>query len=299
MNDDKQIVTSSLTASTRVSSGFEVFRVQNAELEMAVVPALGARVISLRNRRKGREWMWHPGTALELFRNEPGDDFSKSPLVGWDECLPTIAPCQWKGCDLPDHGKVWSAAWDIDAQAWTKGVIITSVRLSTSPLYFQRRLEIEDNKLLVHYRLLNLSGSQQEYLWAMHPLLALQPGDELELSEEIRAHLLNERWLDTLEFGDVSPACAKVFAGPLREGRAGVRNSRSGERLTFTWNVAEADTLGIWLNRGGADGYHHIALEPCNGANDSLAVTAGKRGRSGVLAPHAEKEWSVQIEIQS
>src|SRR5882724_10779024 len=76
----------------RREQGFDVHALSNEDVEIAVVPELGAKIISLKNLRTGREWMWHPQGGVKLFRNQSGDDFSKSPLVGADECLPTIAP---------------------------------------------------------------------------------------------------------------------------------------------------------------------------------------------------------------
>src|SRR6266581_8029679 len=74
----------------RREQGFEIFILSNQEIELAVVPELGARIISLKDLRTGREWLWHPAGRRKLFRNRTGDNFASSPLVGLDECLPTI-----------------------------------------------------------------------------------------------------------------------------------------------------------------------------------------------------------------
>src|SRR5512135_2538946 len=100
------------SAITGREQGFEVFTLRNDLLELTAVPELGAKIIALKNLRTGREWMYRPPGGLRLFRNRPGDDFAASTLVGWDECLPTIAPCVWNARTLPDHGEVWSVAWD-------------------------------------------------------------------------------------------------------------------------------------------------------------------------------------------
>ena len=115
------------------------------------------------------------------------------------------------------------------------------------------------------------------------------------LPSEVRRQLDGEAWLDSLDFGKQVPACVKVFAGPLQESWAEVANSSSGDRLKLVWDAKDCDTLGIWLTRGGWHGHHHLALEPTNGAPDSLAVAAGERKRCGIIAPFAEKKWSVQI----
>jgi len=72
----------------RHEQGFEVFIIRNQDVELAVVPELGARIISLKDLHTGREWLWHPAGGPKLFRNRAGDNFESSPLVGLDECLP-------------------------------------------------------------------------------------------------------------------------------------------------------------------------------------------------------------------
>jgi len=277
--------------------GFETFVVRTGGAETAVVPELGAKVLSLRNLRTGREWLYHRHARLKLFPNKPGDNFSASTVAGWDECLPTIAPCQWQGHAIPDHGEVWSVPWELDEADWRRGVIKTSVRLPVSPLQFVRTIELRHNTLHIGYLLLNLSSGPQEFLWAMHPLLALQEGDELDLSAESRRLLQNQPWVRSLKFDKNNAGCAKAYAGPLQHGRAGVLNSISGDRLSFSWDTTECNTLGIWLTRGGWSDHHHLALEPTNGAPDALSVAAGKCKRCGLIAPHGEKQWSVQIEV--
>ena len=137
------------SCSVRREQGFEVFVLSNHAVELAVVPELGARIISLKDLRTGREWLWHPACGRRLFRNDAGDSFETSPLVGLDECVPTIAPCSWLGRDLPDHGEVWAAAWTLDLEAWERGVLRTSVSLEISPLDFERTIELQENEIRV------------------------------------------------------------------------------------------------------------------------------------------------------
>ena len=132
----------------------------------------------------------------------------------------------------------------------------------------------------------------------MHPLLALHDGDRLLLSPEIRNHLSEHPWIDTLDFSGNGLSCAKVFAGPLKHGNAAVFNPNTGDKLTFDWETMDCDTLGLWLTRGGWNGHHHLALEPSNGAPDSLAVAASEWKRCCYLEPLGQKRWSVRITIE-
>lgn len=280
----------------RREQGFEVFILSNQEVELALVPELGARIISLKDLRTGREWMWHPAGGRKLFRNGLGDNFENSPLVGLDECLPTIAPCSWQGRDLPDHGEAWAAAWTLDFETWERGVLRTSVSLKISPFDFERTIELQGNEVRLSYQLNNRAAVQEHYLWAMHPLLRLQIGDQLELPSSTRALLNGAAWIDAVNTTRPKGDCEKIFASLISEGLAAINNPETGDRLGFEWDAVQNNTLGLWLNRGGQHGHHHFALEPANGEPDVLAAAA-QRKRCGVVAAHGSAAWQVCIQV--
>jgi len=282
---------------SRREQGFEVFGLRNDDLEISLVPELGAKIISLISRRSGREWMWSPGVERKLFRNQPGDDFAAGTLIGWDECLPTIAPCRHQSRQLPDHGEVWSVPWTIDRDAWRQGRLKTAVELQVSPLDFERTIELCGNVVHIRYQLTNRNAAAEKFLWAMHSLAPVFPGDTLELTAETQQHLGNPPWLAGMNLETIQPACVKTYAGPLREGCAAIVNAATGDRLTFRWDTRLNDTLGIWLTQGGWHGHHHVALEPSNGCPDDLA-TAEARGRCGIIPAQATLGWAVAMQIK-
>ena len=280
----------------RNEQGFAVRVLANEKMELAVVPELGARIISLKNVRTQREWMWHPPEGLKLFRNRLGDDFAKGPLAGMDECLPTISPCSWQERQLPDHGEVWSVPWKVDEAAWESGVLKTSVRLKISPLEFERTIEVRDREVRLSYRLNNLGAKDEHYLWAMHPLLRLREGDQLTLPPSTRSQLNGERWLDAVDSVVPEGNSSKLFARPVQVGKAGIYNRDSGERIEFEWNPAENNTLGLWLTRGGWHGHHHFAVEPTNASCDALALAA-ETGSCGVVNVGESTTWNVRLRL--
>jgi galactose mutarotase-like enzyme len=276
--------------------GFEVFRLGNDEVELAVVPELGAKIISLKNIRTSREWLWQPPDGLKLFRNQVGDDFSRSPLVGADECLPTIAPCSWQGRALPDHGEVWNAAWNVNNDAFENGILKTCVRLPISPFELERTIELDGNEIYLIYQLTNLGSREESFLWAIHPLLQLQKGDQLELPKATRALLNGATWVDAIDSMVPEKKCAKVFAQPVAEGLAGIHNCITGERLEFIWDAAENNTLGLWLTRGGWHGHHHFAIEPTNANDDALTIAAGQK-KCGKVAANDSVNWQLRLRV--
>jgi len=284
--------------SVRQEQGFEVYVLNTEEVELAVVPELGSKIISLKDLRTGRDWMWHPPGGLKLFRNRSGDAFSQSPLAGADECLPTIAPCSWRGRELPDHGEVWNVPWTVDSKALENGILKTSVRLEISPFDFERAIELRGNEIQISYQLKNFSTAERRFLWAIHPLLRLQPGDQLELPASTRALLNGATWIDAVASAIPENNSAKIFAAPVSEGLAAIGNPVTGDRLEFAWNPLENDTLGLWLTRGGWHGHHHFALEPMNADSDALNLAAGQN-RCGVVAASGFVTWQIRLRVGS
>ncbi|HXC35316.1 MAG TPA: hypothetical protein VNV43_05535 [Candidatus Acidoferrales bacterium] len=286
------------TSAIRDFQGFAVHTLRNGRVALAVIPELGARFISLKDLQTQREWLWHPGENMDLFKNQPSDAFSDSPLAGMDECLPTILPCTWRGRKLPDHGEVWNRSWEVDTDAWQEGILKTSIRLKSAPFTFERILELEEGEIQLNYKLSNLGSTEEHFLWAVHPLLRLKAGDRLELPGSTRQLLNGADWVDDVFSAGAPQNCAKAFAHPVSEGWAAVNNDTTGDRLRFAWDPVQNSSLGLWITRGGWHGYHHFAIEPSNADHDCLA-TASARNRCGVVAANSSVTWQLTLRVGS
>ena len=295
--------------------GFEVVGLRTSVAELAMVPQLGGRVISLRSLRSGRQWCWHQPRSDWLWVSKPGSHFGDSPQAGIDECLPSVAACTWRGREIPDHGELWYQAWPLDRAALAQQELCAQVALTGSPLMFQRCIRAaDDGGFVFDYQLRNFGARDQEFLWSLHPLFTIAAGDRLLLPAEVRGLRLNgglgdrpigfgDTWsypepfagirLDRLEVPGMPGGCVKGFTPALRQGWAALDNPGTGDRLELRWDAQTTPYCGLWLNRGHL-GFHHVAIEPTNGAPDSLAdaVTSWKQFRS--LAPGAMATWSVR-----
>jgi galactose mutarotase-like enzyme len=307
---------SNSTAFLSDESGFALYGLRSPSTEIRVAPELGAKIVSLKSLETGREWMWRPPGPFRLFRNELGDAFERSTLVGADECLPTVAPCTWEGRQLPDHGEVWSMPWTVDRHVWDQGHIKTTVATPVSPFSLERTVRLEENEVRLDYRLKNLSWKPEPFLWAFHPLLGMVEGDRIALPEEVRSvrvesvdglqgmsHGGTGPWpeplpgvnLSWMDFGPYSPACAKLFVESPSVPCAAIVNSHTSESLVLRTDVRQNPALGIWITRGGWYGYEHAALEPTNVASDSLAEVAAKATSAIVLPPEGERAWTIRL----
>jgi galactose mutarotase-like enzyme len=294
--------------------GIAVHVLRTAEAEVRIVPELGAKISSLRDRRTGREWLWSPPDA-QLFRNRLGDSFDKSTIIGADECFPTIAACNWRNRNLPDHGEAWSLPWTVEAAG---NSVTTKLTCVVSPFVMDRPARLEANILHLDYTLTNVGAQPEEFLWALHPLMTIHPGDRLEIPttqvtlEGATNCPLGERgtvlsWprpnaavhLAKMDFGQSAPWSLKAFAFDLTGQRAAIVNDVTGERLTILYSGEALNTLGIFINRGGWNGFHKVALEPSTGAPDALDVAAKDWRRCGKIMAGQRQEWSVRMELQA
>ncbi len=296
--------------------GVLAYGLRNDAVEIVVTPAVGAKVVSLRNRRSGREWMWAPPDHRALRVMPVGAAFDSGSLVGGDECFPTIAPCTWRGRALPDHGEVWGISWFLDEQAWQQGKLRTGVSLPVSRFWFERTVTLTGDTVTFDYALRNEDFIPQEFMWAFHPLMAITDEDEVILSpavEQMRLEAamnlpLGEQgavvtWpaplpgvrLDRLDLG--GPAAVKLFSEERAVSAAAIRHRPTGEELRFEFDPRVVNTLGVWLTRGGWNGYHHLALEPGIGAPDALDIAVNGWKRYGLVLPGDIMRWRFRLRL--
>jgi hypothetical protein len=300
------------------SAGNEIDAVglRSDELEIVVLPEVGAKVYSLRNRCSGREWMWTPPEGATFEPLSLRTPFEQSSLVGADECLPTIAACTWRGRSIPSHGEAWSAVWEIDKLALTHGRLVTRLQLPVSPFWVERTIRVDGNKAIFDYALRNTDFVPQEFMWAFHPLMQIEEGDRLELpgisqllSDSSIGVPLGGRgdmlpWpyptegvvLNQLDLGRPN-AAVKLFTEEHAASSATIQNERTGDALRFDFDPQRVDTLGIWLTRGGWNGYHHLAVEPGIGAPDPLDVAVRGWKRFALVIPDQTYRWQFTITL--
>lgn len=301
-------------------NALEVLSLANEHVRVDVIPEIGANISRLQDLKTGREWLWVPDGSDGFRPRKEGTPFDEANLGGIDECIPTIAPCHWRGRDLPDHGEAWSERWETDELALARNEISTQVRLPISPLRFRRSVSLQGRHVSLHYGLENLSDQACEYLWAFHPNFAIARGDRIELPAgctEFQTEVAmgcplgprgtHWRWpepikgirLDRMDFGSYGPAAIKLFTTPLSTGYAAIRNDETGEMLKLLFDSSLHNTLGVWLTRGGWRGHHHLALEPTNGAPDGLDIAVTDWKRFAILGPRETRTWKLEIVISA
>lgn len=292
-------------------SGFEVHTLANAGVSVSMVPELGGRIVSLRDRTAKREWLdgWMPSAKRRLWHPADPADFGSGPGAGIDECLPTVLPCKLGSRALPDHGELWNARAGFDADLAADGILSSRWNLRSLPLAFERRISLNERGAVLNYRLENMADEPTPFLWAWHPLFALKHGDEIRFDRSVTDCLTGDGkrhpWPEHEAGCDLSRAlfpkdavqAAKVFVGPMVEGIAEIR-AAGGACLTLAWPAELFPFAGIWITRGFWKGLHHWAIEPTNAPVDRLSDISESSAQS-MLQPCEIRNWTLTIGVQS
>jgi hypothetical protein len=282
---------------------------ENDDLRLVVCPDLGARVLSLLPRRSGREWLvqGEPPSEPSAWAGEDAV-FGGREAFGWDECLPTVAPCpdplDAGAALLRDHGECWGRP----AEAVADGeVLVSRWRSSRWDWAFERRLRLDGSAVEAAYRIENRGSRPLPFLWSIHPLLALETGSTVELDRPGEHRMtaaigfdrppdaLPDRWtVADITAGTALKAYARM-AGP----GIGLARQPNGATLRVSWDLVVAPVAGLWLDFGGwpSDApVHQVAIEPTTSEDDDLC-SAIAAGRDKVVEPGGAATWSVLLTL--
>jgi len=311
---------------------------------VVICPALGARVLSLVDEWNGREWLV-PGEAPAADETGASPAWSAADAVfsgevafGWDECLPTIAPCadpeDPSYAPLRDHGEQWGRPTEV---AGDGAAMVATWQGLRHPYTFTRRVRLDGPRVVAEYELVNHGSRDLPVLWSMHPLLALEPGARIEVEGLVSARVAHAvglpiapipgrvDWPETpgtdgrsvaldLVRGPGAGTALKAFGGwelygswdsVSGEGLPGVAAvvQPDGARLELTWYAPIAPNLGIWLDDGGWPAppdppRAQYALEPTTSPDDDLASAIAAH-RALVLEPAERVAWSATFRVRA
>jgi len=291
-------------------------RLGTAGLTLELDPRDGGKVTRLRCERHGREWLHGPP---DVEAAGAPDDYDASRSWGWDELFPTVltttgAPSPWPSV-LRDHGELWGRPWLVEEVAPRSATL----RFADpgGRFGFVRALVVDGPTVLARYELRNLLSRPLPFLWAMHPIFSVEPGDRLELPD-VRSvaatHLRPQRlpavgsrldWpvadvdgaavrLDRIAPVDGETAI-KVFAGPPHPPVARLIGRPCGLEIR-----PQLPFVGIYVNRGGwprsGSDLHQVGIEPTTSPADDLTGAVAARTHR-VLGAGGVASWHVHMEL--
>lgn len=323
MAEKKQHLPSEVKVSITTWHGQEAWKLENAALQVVIVPEMGAKIVSIFDKRNQVEWLVGPGE--RPFEPVPyGAVFTEQDMSGWDEMFPTINACTYPDPNsdqtilLPDHGEVWAIPWQ--RTETEEPVLSFAVKGRVLPYELSRKIEFEAESMLrFTYRVTNLSDKPISAMWAAHPQFTTGSNARIILPPDISKvwNVMPKefgwgppettvRWPEatredgkTIQLDEVGPPernqAKKFYMPPNTEAFwVAVLHEPSEDWISLSWDPDEIPYLGIWIDEGFISDESVIAPEPATGFYDSLAL-AVEKGRHMVIDPGKSVSWSLLV----
>jgi hypothetical protein len=257
---------------------------ENDRLHIEVAPGIGGRIVSLREKPSGEEWLWrNPG--MPLRRVPTGTAYDPEFYGGVDEQIPCDGPETVDGVTYPDHGELWTQALDAERNG---AALLLRGRLPLLGFHYERKMALAPDSAAVHvdYRLTNTGSQARAFLWKLHAALAIAPNDRIICPAAI-AQPLDLAWSrclttaafawphgDARDMSQVPPpdGTAEFLAlTGLSAGWIGLRRARTGRELRLEFDPAVFPCCWFFASYGKLLGHYTAVLEPATSASLTVA----------------------------
>ena len=296
--------------------GLQVIRLENELLSIDVLPELGAKIYNFTHRPSNRNLLWH-NPRIAPARQTMGAKFDDVWSGGWDELIPNDIPTLVFGNEmLPDHGEVWSqpSEWQINADR-------TSVRFvnygHVLPTVFEKTISLRPGEAhcTVRYRLSNTGREPIDFLWNIHPAMAISPATRLdvparrgivenwgtghfEAGTEYNWPIAVDRSHQKVDMTRVLPAESNLadhhYLPKVSQGWYAVTDTQTKIGFGLVFPTSLFPNLWLFRTFGGWRGLYTLILEVSNGLSSNLAL-AREMGHCG----HLEPSQVIEAEIKA
>ncbi len=273
--------------------GRECLEYQTAGARLVTVPSLGGRIVSLADPA-GREWLVQPTPGM--IERPASASYASIPPYGWDELVPTIDPCTYRGRHLSDHGDAWNAVW----RAEPDRLVFTD---PAGRYVLSRAVLGHRAGLTLAYRL--TATEPVDLLWAAHPLFLAPPGSALLLPDTITSLVrVDTECAEAVRAGQAAVLPEQLPAGQHRKHYSWKADrptwaqltAPDGAALRLDWTAETVPYLGIYAENRCFTTEQCIALEPTTSWYDTLTDTIGN-GTALRAGPETTLDWRVCISL--
>lgn len=310
---------------TRVDD-WSAYELANQAMRLTVIPELGGKILTLDDACSGRSWLWR-NPYLPLRTPEAGGVYIESfDSGGWDEVFPSVDPCAagsvggaWGDHAITDHGELWCRPWSVQA---CDGALKMFVDDPALPFRFERTLRLapDEGPLTFDYTLVNQTEKPLPYIWATHPLIAIEPGMRIDVPPGVKATCtggdgeglppLNQPFdwphngshdLSRVPQRGQAGYAVKLFTEPMDQASVTLTPPDGSAALKLTMAAGASHRVGMWLNYDGWSGaktthYFNAGIEPTTTPADRLDLSAAD-GAAAVLGPRGTVQWALRVEL--
>lgn len=297
---------------TSIRDGFEVLTLDNGILSASVMPALGGKISSLREKRSGFEFLFqNPRDGYRA--RTPGAVFSDYDASGFDDAFPNVDPSETEISGqrfaFPDHGELWTTRMDASLEG--DGILLTAAGRVFAYDY-EKHMRLDGHSLRLEYAIVNREKIPMPCLWTMHCLVNVDPDSAfllpkgaVEAENLFPGPVLGEpgRLKVSSALTRVPEAGADVMmkyylTDRVVEGDCGYAYPSRGLKLRLRYDAEKLPYLGLWCTMGGYRGDCNAALEPTTGYYDSVP-RAIQNGRVRMLDPGERFAFEMILAVEN
>lgn len=296
-----------MVRSERSINGVRLITVENDDLRVEIVPALGGRITGIYNKQLKKEFLWR-NEGLPIVESEAGDDYDSHFGGGIDELLPNDIPETVDGVEYPDHGELWTCRLD---DTWSGNRLLVYGLLPRSGLFYERALTLHTDapEISLEYQIENRSGERRHFLWKLHAALRIGEGDRL-VSRAEKARVVypeSSRFPDAGEFfwpmvRGVDAAAVPAKNGSMDffylydspEGSMGLVSGGGQHLFAYRYDQAVFPYQWYFASYGQFRDHYTAILEPASAMPVSVHE-ASSLGQCSVLNPGAAIKTTVTI----
>ena len=289
-------------------NGCRVLRLESDLLRIDVLPELGGKIYHWIHKPTDRDFLWqHPRILPKVM--PAGTNFDDNFSGGWDELFPNDRAGRHRDEFYPDHGEYWTQPFEWDARQargeltlhlWAEGCV--------TPTRMERWITLTAASPVVRmrYRLTHLGQHGFDYLWSIHPALAVGPQSQLVIPAgkgliaspgygRLTCEPLEFTWpnvpgsdgktfdMSRIPVGVDVPGYEMVFLTELREGWYAHLDHATGGGFGMAFDQELFNTIWLFATHGGWRGLHTVIPEAATGYPGDLAE-AVEKGRCARLA---------------
>ena len=293
---------------------------ENRFLRLVVLPEAGARIWQITYKPLNADILWNNPRlppSIQPLHTSYDDNW----CGGWDDLFPNDEAGLLAGLQVPDHGELWTGAWDAEPQEQEGAASLhLSFRTPITRFLAERSMHLRRDScvLEMRYRLTNTGSKALPFLWKLHPAFAVSDQHRIDFPP---MKVVRERdfegtletapqifdWpfattasgmLDLRNVPNVSSRAVHFFYGTgYSDGWCGITNRATRLAAGLRFDPQVFSSCWLFATHGGWNDLNVAVLEPATGYPFRIQSMIDA-GRARVLAPGETLSTAVLFSAQ-
>ncbi len=300
--------------------GLSAIILENSYLRLVVLPEAGAKIWQVTYKPHHADLLWN-NPCISPARwplNSPYDDVWSG---GWDELFPNDEIATIEGKVYPDHGELWTGAWDAEPFQSDSHIGVT-LRFQTpiSAIRIEKTIQLRRGESRVHFAhvFTNTAKCSFPFLWKLHPAMAVTPQHRIDFPAmqvvlepafpgTLEGAPEHNTWpwvrvgMREVDLRKITPAEERqlyfFYGMDMKAGWCALTNTQTGLSCGLRFDQTIFPCAWLFATYGGWQNYNVAVLEPCTGYPLNFEAMQ-KAGRHKELAPGGSFSTQVLFTVQ-